>query len=422
MSYWFENPLLKPFLPMAVSTSMRGLSSRFIVPKIFFGAHLFPEGPTLGPTPIGVIKRRCPRKRAFLVTDTVAERYAARVARAFELDEFTCTIWNRTQPEAPLDNVKQAAASMTEFDPDVIVTVGGGSVIDLGKAAWALYERPDLEDLPGHIPLIPLELRRRAILVAVPTTSGTGSECTNAAVVSDTEAHRKIPIVSGELVPDFALLVPEFTASMPPGLTVGTGLDVLAHAVDTVLLPTSNELTDALALSAVEMVFRWLPRAYKNGGDREARARMLLASSMAGMAFGNAGVSLTHAFGHSLGAVFERHHGLCVGLFIPYCLQYYRPVTDRWLLLARVLDVQGRNETARFNKLLKAFQTLYRELGAPWKLKDLGITSKDLSKNMKRLVHDTRADVTVHASPRPLSASHCEKILRYAYAGKRIDF
>ncbi len=422
MSYWFENPLLKPYLPLAVSTSVKGLSAHFIVPKLFYGANLFPEGPVLGATPIGVIKRRCPRQRAFLVTDAGAERYAARVARAFLLDGFATQIWNQTLPEAPLPNVKEAAGAMTAFEPDVIVTVGGGSVIDLGKAAWALYERPDLEDLTGHLPIIPLELRRKAILVAVPTTSGTGSECTNVAVVTDPEAHRKVPVVSGELVPDFALLVPEFTASMPPGLTVGTGLDVLAHAVDAALLTTADELTDALALSAVQMVFRWLPRAYRNGRDAEARAKMVLASSMAGMAIGNAGVSLTHAFGHTLGAVFDLHHGLCVGAFTPYCLQYYRPVTDRWLGLARALDVRGRNDNARFNKLINLFQTFYRELGAPGKLAEMGIGRKDLDRNMKRLVRDTLSDISVHLSPRPLSASHCEKLLRHAYAGKKIAF
>jgi alcohol dehydrogenase class IV len=422
VSYWFENPLLKPFLPMAVSTSVKGLSSRFVAPRIFFGANLFPEGPSLMPTPVSIIKRRCPRQRAFLVTDPVAEKHAGRVAGALERDGFATQTWNQTKPEAPLENVKAAARAMTEFEPDLIMTVGGGSVMDLGKAAWVLYERRDLEDLTAHLPIVPLGLRQRAIFVAVPTTSGTGSECTNIAVVTDEQTHRKVPIVSGELTPDFALLVPEFTASMPPGLTVGTGLDVLAHAVDSAMLPTSNELTDALALGAVEMVFRWLPRAFRNGNDREARARMLLASSMAGMAISNAGVSLTHAFGHSVGARFGLHHGLCVGLFIPYCLQFYLPVSDRWLMLARALDVQGRTEQSRFNKLIKRFQALYAELDAPWKLRDLGVERKDLARNMKRLVRDTMADLSVHMSPRPLSASQCEKVLRHAHAGKKIDF
>jgi alcohol dehydrogenase class IV len=422
VTYWFENPMLKPFLPMAVSTSMKGLRSHFIAPRLLFGTDLFPEGPALMPSPVSIIKRKCPRARAFLVTDQVAERFAAQVARAFEGEGFACQIWNGTRPEAPLPNVEQAARAMTGFAPDVIVAVGGGSVMDLGKVAWIRYERPDVVDVTGHLPIIPLGLRSKAILVAVPTTSGTGSECTNAAVVTDPEAHRKVPIVSGEILPDFALLVPQFTATMPPGLTAGTGLDVLAHAVDAVLVPTANELTDALALGAVEMVFRWLPRAHANGRDPEARARMLLASSMAGMSFGNAGVALTHSFGHAVGAVFEKHHGLCVGLFIPYCLQFYRPVTDKWLALARALDVQGRGEEMRFNRLIKRFQALYRQVGAPWKLRELGIGKRELDKNMQRLVRDTMGDVSVHASPRPLSASQCEKVLRCAFAGKKVDF
>ena len=178
------------------------------------------------------------------------------------------------------------------------MAVGGGSVMDLSKGAWILYERPDLTDLGMISPLDKLNLRQKAMLVAVPTTAGTGSESTGAAVFHDSTVNRKIPVAHDELVPDVAILSPEFTMSMPPELTAGTGLDVLAHAMDAVTAPSGNEYTEPLALKAVEMVFEWLPKAYKNGDDREARFRMIMAANIAGIAFGMSGCHLTHSFGH----------------------------------------------------------------------------------------------------------------------------
>ena len=153
--------------------------------------------------------------------------------------------------------------------------------MDGAKAAWVHYERPDIPHLGMISPLEPLHLRKKAILAAVPTTSGTGSECTSVFVAHDPEVHRKVPVACGELMPDYAILVPEFTMSMPPKLTAGTGLDVLAHAMDSAAILGGNEITHSLALTATEMAFRYLPRAFRNGQDHEARLRMLLAASTA---------------------------------------------------------------------------------------------------------------------------------------------
>ncbi len=422
MSYWYKDELLQSLLPILVSTTIKGLSSFFQTPKLFSGANVLPEGDGIGPSPIDIIAARCPKKRAFIVTDEIADRFAGRVQRAFARTGFVSEVWNGTLPEAPLDNVKEAAQAMSEYEPDMIIAVGGGSVMDLAKAAWVLYERPDITDLTTASPLELLNLRQKALFTAVPTTSGTGSECTMVAVVTDKEANIKVPLAGFELMPDFALLVPEFTESMPPKLTVGTGLDVLAHATDCVMVSTTDEMTRSLGLTAVEMVFQWLPRAYRNGKDREARHRMLLASSMAGMAFGNSNVALTHALGHALGAVFNLHHGFSVGLFIPYVLQYYRPITDKWLPLAKTLEVDGQNKDQKFANLIKKIRDLYTELEAPLTLKDLSISEEDFEKNMPKLVADTMQDITVFMSARPISEAECEQILRYAYEGKDVDF
>lgn len=422
MEYWFTDPMLKALLPLASSTSIKGLSSTFMCPSLFIGPNIFPEGMSLGGNPIDMMGARCPKKRAFFVTDEIADRYAAQVAKKFHAGGFTSEIWNKAQPEAPVENVKELAEAMKTFEPDLIVAVGGGSVIDGAKAAWILYERPDITDLATLSPMVPLMLRKKAILAAMPTTSGTGSECTSVTVVHDSEAHRKIPIANAELLPDYALLVPEFTASMPPTLTVGTGLDVLAHAMDCVPTAASNEITDALALAAMEMVFKWLPRAYVNGKDREARYRMALAASTAGIAFSQGGIALTHSFGHSLGSIFNIHHGLAVGLFIPYVLRFYMPVTDKWIAICKTLDVRADTPEESMDNLLKKTRDFFAELDAPLNIEAMGITRDQFEANIDKLVLYTTEDISSFMSPRPMTAAQCEKIFRYAYEGKDVDF
>jgi alcohol dehydrogenase class IV len=256
MTYWFQDPGIKSLLPLATSTSIKGLTTFFNVPALIIGANVFPEGIVVGPSIIDIFNDRSENKRIFFVTDEFSQRYAKRIAEVFEPHGYVTKIWNNAQPEAPIENVRECAAHMTTFEPDLIFAVGGGSVIDGAKAAWILYERPDITDLGEMVnPLFLLGLRKKAGFVAVPTTSGTGSECTMAAVLHDEQTHRKVPIANGDLFPDMAVLDPEFTISMPPGLTAGTGLDALSHAVDAVLTPAANDFTDAMGLRALKLIW-----------------------------------------------------------------------------------------------------------------------------------------------------------------------
>lgn len=422
MPYWFENPTLKALVPLALSSSIKGLTTIFHTPKIFSGSNVLPEGPVVGPSTMDALSLRCPRKRAFVVTDEFSQRHAAKVVRFLESGGFTSMTWAQCQPEAPLEVVMQCAHALKNFEPDLIVAVGGGSVMDSAKGAWILYERPDITDLRMISPLDKLHLRRKALLAAVPTTAGTGSECTGAAVLHDLSAHRKIPIAHDELVPDFAILVPEFTMTMPPKLTVGTGLDVLAHAMDAVTTPAGNEFTDPLALKAITMVFEWLPRAYQDGQNREARHRMLVAASIAGIAFGMSGCHLTHSLGHSLGAVFNIHHGLAVGFFIPYVLQFCQPVTDKHMLICKTLDIAAKDNTEGLKKLVHQVRAFFTSLNVPLNLPEMGISGPDLESKMDKLVQYAYEDVDCYLSPRPITASQCAKIFQYAFAGRDIDF
>jgi hypothetical protein len=422
MGYWFTDPMIKGILPLAASTSIRGISNTFRTPKIFMGPNVFPEGPAIGATATDHFAARCPKKRAFVVTDRTAERWARRVAAAMEAKGFVTQTWNNAQPEAPVENVREAAGAMGEFEPDLVVAVGGGSVMDGAKAAWMLYERPDITDIGMVSPLAPLGLRRKAIMAAVPTTSGTGSECTSVAVVHDVEAARKIPLAHDELLPDYAVLVPEFTVSMPPWLTAGTGLDALAHAVDAVCVVSAYEFTDALALEAIRMIFKYLPRAYRNGRDREARYRMLMAASMAGIAFGHHSCALSHSLGHSLGGLFHKHHGLSVGIFLPYTLQYYSQISDKYLAICKALDVEGRSRQESLSNLVSRMRGLFGQIDVPLNLKDLGVPEDDFEKNMEKLVLYACEDIDTFFSPRPMTPQECERLFRYAYEGRDVDF
>jgi len=422
MAYWFEDPMLRSLAPLALSSSLKGLSTIFNVPKMFVGANVFPSGVPIGPSTIDTLSARCPKKRAFIVADQFSQRFVKKITPFLENGGFTWETWARCLPEAPIENVEECGEAMKAFEPDLIMAVGGGSVIDSAKVAWILYERPDITDVCMISPLDKLELRKKAILAAVPTTSGTGSECTGAAVLHDTAAHRKVPLSHDELLPDVAILAPEFTYSMPPELTAGTGLDVLAHAMDAVTMPAAYEFTDPLALKAIEMVFRWLPRAYREGRDREARHRMLLASSIAGVAFGMSGAHLTHAFGHSLGAIFELHHGLTVGFFVPHSLQYCSPVTDKALVICDALGVEGEGPDERLANLVAKVRGLLTELGVPLTIKGLGISEADFEANIDKLVEYAAGDISCFLSPRPVTPAQCEKIFRCAYQGKDIDF
>jgi alcohol dehydrogenase class IV len=242
-------------------------------------------------------------------------------------------------------------------------------------------------------------------------------------VFHDTTVHRKIPVAHDELVPDVAILSPEYTMSMPSNLTAGTGLDVLAHAMDAVTAPAGNEFTEPLALKAIEMIFQWLPRAYKNGNDREARFRMLIAANIAGIAFGNVGgCHLTHSFGHSFGAVYELHHGLCVGFFIPYTLQYCQHMTDKQRVICKTLDMPASNAEECLNNLVVGIRALLTELKVPLALKDFGIGKKSFEEKLPKLVEFAYSDVDTFLSPRPITTEQCEKFLKYAYEGKDIDF
>jgi len=414
---WYVEPVWQTMLPTMGGEAIKEVYGHFFAPRAIFTGRM---GATALSMLVAFMRER---RKAFILTDTVVERHAKSVAKDFQEASFQTTIWNEAAPEPPVTLVEKCAAAMTKFEPDLIVAVGGGSTMDLAKAAWILYELPGY-DLRAVNPTIPMGLRKKALLAAYPTTSGTGSEVTWASVLTDDSVSPpvKIEVTSAEIVPDFAVLVPEFTVGMPPRITAGTGLDALAHSVDSFLTCYDTDICDALAIKSIELIFKFLPRAYKTPDDMEARYRMQLAATIAGLAFGNSQAALTHSLGHAVGKVFGIHHGIAVSIFIPYSIQYYSRASNKYVQLARKIGIEAKDDAECLQKLVDRFKQFLSSFKVPYALKEHGITKERWQKNLDAVARYASEDACTPASPRPTSVIDIKKMLEYAYEGKDIDF
>ena len=363
-------------------------------------------------------------RRAFIVTDRNLRRmgFADRVARELNQAGIETRIYDDVEPEPSLETVQRGAQAMRDWAPDWVVGVGGGSVLDAAKAMWVLYERPDIA--PDAInPLEPLGLRQRARMVAIPTTSGTGSEATWAIVLTDTQAQRKLGLGSRECTPDIAIVDPELVADLPPRLTADTGMDALTHAVEGYTSRWRNDFSDGLCLQAVRLIFRYLPRAYAEGQDREAREHMHNAATIAGLGFINSMAGLAHGLGHALGAVFKVPHGRAVGLFLPYTIEFAaQEVAERYadLMTAAGLGTPPAEEAG--SRFAEAVRDLLKRLEQPTTLRALGIDTQMLESRLTKLVADAESDPSTVTSPRIPDDKEIERLYRYALEGRRVDF
>ena len=301
--------------------------------------------------------------------------------------------------------------------------MGGGSVLDAAKAIWVLYERPDLHPAEINPVAESLGLRRKARLITIPTTSGTGAEVTWAIVLTDTEAKRKLGLGHRENTADIAILDPDMVMGMPPRLTAATGLDALTHAIEGYICTWHSDMTDGLCLQAAQMIFSFLPSAYADGDDREAREKMHNAAALAGLGFGNAMASMAHALGHALGATFHIPHGCAVGLFLPYTLEFITPMAvDRVAALARALNLTGDSDEILARNLASAIRNLREQLDEPESLFALGIDEGEFTACLEVLVDNAFNDSSMLTTPRMPDYDELRDIPLYAFHGKSIDF
>lgn len=365
-------------------------------------------------------------RKALVVTDQrvlalgLLEQVRSRLARV----PMDVAVFAEVEPNPSLETVQRGAEVAREQSPDWIVGLGGGSCLDAAKSIWVLYERPDLA--PDAIaPVGNLALRRKARLIAIPTTSGTGAETTWPIVLTDTAEHRKISVGHPENVPDIAIVDPALVTNLPPQITADTGLDALAHAVEGYTSQWRNDFTDGLCLQATRLIFEYLPRAYDRGEeDAEAREKMHNAATIAGLGFGNSMAALAHALGHSLGALFPIPHGRAVGLFLPYTIEFTSrgEAPTRYGEIARFLGLLVDSEIEGMVRLLAAIQDLAKRIHQPYSLREAGISPEDFEAQLPKLVENALGDSSVVLGLRLPTEEELEKLFRYAYEGKRVDF
>ncbi len=363
-------------------------------------------------------------ERALIVTDAklVELGLVEKVTRHLDRAGIETRVFDAVEHEPSVEVVLQGAQEAQAYQPDWIVGLGGGSPMDAAKAIWVIYERPDLH--PAEInPFIQLGLRKKARLLTIPTTSGTGAEVTWAIVLTDSQEKRKMGLGNRENVPDIAIVDPEMSMDMPPHITVDTGLDALAHAVEGYTCSWHTDLSDGPCLSAARLILKYLPQAVADGSDLEAREKMHNAAACAGLGFGNAMASIAHAMGHPLGATFHVPHGRAVSLFLPYTIEFAAgQAPERFAEMAALLGCSQAGGREGALALADCIRELYREIGNPLTVAQAGIQRADYEAKLDKLVEDAFNDTQMITAVRPPTDDELPQIFLYAYDGRSVDF
>jgi acetaldehyde dehydrogenase/alcohol dehydrogenase len=380
--------------------------------------------------------------RVFIVTDPVLSNlgYVERVLRHLDnrSNRVTVEVFKEVEPNPSLETVQKGIVIMNAFRPDTIIALGGGSVIDAAKGMWLFYEHPEVEfdflklkfmDIRKRTYKY-LRLRRKTQLVAIPTTSGSGSEVTAFAVITDRGRDIKYPLADYELTPDVAIIDVDLAMGQPPGLTVDAGMDVLTHAIEAYVSVMASDYTDALALKAITIVFEFLPQVICEPANREAREKMHNAATIAGMAFTNAFLGVNHALGHKLGGEFDLPHGRANAVLIPHVIAYnaspptkltawpkyeYYKAPERYREIAKHLGLPAEDNKEGVSSLIAAVRDLMQKVGMPLSLQECGVNEQDFFAKLPLLAEQAFEDQTVITNPRQPLISELEEILRKAW-------
>ena len=364
-------------------------------------------------------------KKVFIVTDKNLRKLGIvdKVVEQLKETGMEIRIFDEVEPEPSKQTIERGAKILSEFGADWIIGLGGGSCMDAAKAMWVLYERPDLtiEDIT---PFEKLNLRKKARLINIPTTSGTGADVTWAVVITDAERKVKLELASKEVVADISILDPALVLDLPPRLTADTGMDALVHAIEAYTVQWKNDFSDALALRAVQLIFKYLPRAFKNGkNDPEAREKMHNAATMSGLAFSNSQIGIVHAMGHSLGAVFKIPHGRSVAVFLPYVMEYnLSEAASLYAEIAEALGITDGSDEEKARKLIEAVRNLMKELEEPLSIKEMGIPREEFEAKLDELIEKANESTGTIVNPRVPTEEDYRKLFLYAYEGKSVDF
>jgi len=366
-------------------------------------------------------------KKAFIVTDKNIVKLGLVKLVTDQLDAVNIKwqIFDEVEPEPSLNTVKKGGVAVGKYQPDWVIGVGGGSCMDAAKAIIILLVRPDLEP-DSIIASDTYNFRAKARLMAVPTTSGTGSEATWAIILTDTNENRKLGLGTTECMPDVAILDPVMVAGMPPQITADTGMDVITHAIEGYVSTWGTSITDGPGLIATRKTLEYLPKAYKNGDDLEARKEMQNAATLGGMSFGNSMAGLGHSTGHALGAIYHVPHGRAVGLFLPYTMEYLingsEETTAKYAEIARFCRIASGSDKECAKALAAKVRALAKEIGQPLSVKECGIDKAKYEESVPGLIDRALNEVMTMTVTRVPGEEDLGKIFRYAYEGKSIDF
>lgn len=350
-------------------------------------------------------------------------------------------LFSDVEPDPDIETVKRGTRLMEAFRPDTIIALGGGSAMDAAKGMWLFYEHPEVnfDDLKQKF----MDIRKRAFkypelgkkskLICIPTTSGTGSEVTPFAVISDKANFKKYPLTDYSLTPTVAIVDAEFTTNLPPKPTAMTGMDVLTHAIEAYVSCLANDYTDGLALQAIKMVFDYLPRAVKDGQhDLEAREKMHNAATIAGMAFANAFLGMAHSLAHKIGAEFHTVHGYTCSIVLPYVIKYNGTVPTKLSVwpkynvyqadkkyqdIARLLGLKASTKEEAVDSLVEAVRNLAKEIGLETSFDKLGISEEEWNSKIDEIAVLAFEDQCSPANPRVPLVDDMKEILKKAYRG-----
>jgi len=363
-------------------------------------------------------------KRAFIITDNTIRSlgYVDIVSNYLKEAGMTVGVFSGVESEPSIENIMEGAKLVTEYAPDWIIGLGGGSCMDAAKTMWALYERPDIK-LEEISPLVELGLRKKARLVCIPTTSGTGSEASWAAVITNKKEHLKMELASRELYPDLSIVDPKLPVGVPKRVAADAGIDVLITAVEAYINQWKNDFSDALAIKSTQLFFKYFLRSYENENDQEAKEKMHNAATIAGLAFSNSQAGVAHALGHSFGAAFKISHGRATGVFFPYSIEFgVKEAGERYAEIAKAIGIEAHSVEAAVKKLVETIRVLMKKIGEPLTVKEMGIKWEDYSQKLDELVAKAEMSTCNFVNPRVASSEELKKLFTYAFEGKTIDF
>jgi len=325
------------------------------------------------------------------------------------------------EPDPSVETVFKGAEVMREFNPDWIISMGGGSPIDAAKAMWIFYEYPEFTFEQAVVPFGLPELRQKAKFIAIPSTSGTATEVTAFSVITDYKTEIKYPLADFNITPDIAIVDSQLAETMPPTLTAHTGMDALTHAIEAYVATLHSPFTDPLALQSIEMIYEFLIKSYE--GDNDAREQMHYSQCLAGMAFSNALLGITHSMAHKTGAVFHIPHGCANAIYLPYIIDFNKKTAlDRYAKIAKRLGLSGATDDELVDSLTSSIKELNKKMSIPTTLKEYGIDEVEFNSKVDMIAERAIADACTGSNPRQLSKDEMKKLFESIYYGNKVDF